>query len=330
MAWTTGAHDGNAVTLLDALVTFLTTDATLVADSDAWTVLGQCTEGLTHPTDDDYIVTKGYYLRGAGLASAPILFIYSVETDENATSAIAFTAMQGFDAELADMWWAQPGASYHYAPLTVPKTVGTYEFMANGQRTYGYIKDELERYMPFYAGWIIPYTDTQSQNYVQPTACLGSDKFLKYCSVSSTNADFSVGLCNMDSGDTTSVPSADRSNAGAFIIAPDSSFRAIQASSSKPVVSVTSTRMYNTSLDWKYHIKSYAPVTSGGITPLYPEVLRYDDSVLLGELDGLCSIGRTGAIAGAIISDSDDVEWIVIMQRNQPANGVDGYAMKRA
>ncbi len=330
MAWTTGTHDGNAVTLLDALVTFLTTDATLVADSDAWTVLGQCSEGLKHPTDDDYIVTKGYYLRGAGLTNAPILFVYSVETDEDATYAIAFTAMQGFDAELADMWWAQPGASYHYAPLTVPKTVGTYEFMANGQRVYGYVKDELERHMPFYAGWIIPYTDTQSQNYVQPAACLGSDKFLKYCLVSSTNTNFSVGLCNMDDGNDVSVPSKDRENAGAFIIAPDSSFRAIQASAATPVVSVTSTRMYNASLSWDYQIKSYAPITSHGVTPLYPEILRYDGSVLLGELDGLCSVGRLGAASGAIITDVDGAEWIVIMQRNKPSNGVDGYAMKRA
>ncbi|EOA9033289.1 hypothetical protein ACIMS2_000652 [Vibrio harveyi] len=334
MAHKTGNYSGTALDALNQLVTFLTTDATLTADGDVWSKLGETSTNITHPTDADVVVDKGIYLKGnTGGGTAPILFVYAARLPDKNIEALCFTSMLGYDASLVDQWWLQAGSSKLYAVATIAPSGGSYEFMANGRRFYGYFDDAVKRMFPFYAGWIIPYVDVQSSDWAQPTACLGSDKNVKRAFPASTSNHFSVGLTVMYESDETTFGGS--SNFGAFLMMRDGRFERIQGqgTTKQNIYSPLSIEGEKFSFDRKL-LKRNMPITYNGKTMLFPEVLvlsNVDENqhILLGELDGLCSIGAAGAAAGAVVDGENGVKWVVIKQRNAPYKGNDGYAMRR-
>ncbi len=330
MTWITGNHNGGALSLLNTIEKFLTTNKDMVANGDAWRVLAECSSGLVHPTNAKFTVEKGLYFQGPLNGTAPYLFISAVVSKTSGIEALAITTMLGFDKKLKDAWWAQPGATYDYAPICIPRTPGRYEIMANSRRMYGYVTDNVERMFPFYAGWLIPYTDVQNQNYQQPTVCMGSDSYLASCSPASTRGT-SVGMCNV-SGEYEYDPNEDKDNKGAFLILPSGEFGRILANGKNGVRSVISNYSGAVPPSSIYHVKKYSPVTVNGVATLYPEAFIVNTGsgeVILGELDGVASVGQAGATASSVVTDNKGVEWVLVKQRN-PGGGVDGYAFKRA
>ncbi|PTP90082.1 hypothetical protein [Vibrio splendidus] len=337
MAHKKGNYSGTALDALNQLVTFLTTDATLTADGDAWSKLGETSGPLNHSTDSDITVDKGVYLQGnTGGGVAPFLFIYAARKPSANIETLCFTTMLGYDSALTAQWWLQAGSSKLYAVVTLSPSGGDYEFMANGRRVYGYFNDTVKRMFPFYAGWIIPYVDVQSSDWAQPTACLGSDKNINHAYPASTHKYYSVGLTVMNETDETSYGGS--ANFGAFLMLKDGRYERIQGNggTTTGIFSSLSSEGQESAADFdKDDFKRRMPITYNNKTMIFPEVLilasaAENENILLGELDGLCSVGSAGAASGTVVRDEKDIEWVVIMQRNQPNKGHDGFAMRRA
>ena len=143
----------NYLDLLDKLVTFLTTDATLTAASQAWSLL----KNDTAPSNGD---DRWIYLKAPGLSGSEVIYI-NIAAYHNLSSDVynlAFGAATGFNSSLGI--WTQPGVSPG-AHMCLWNQAIPYTFIANGQR-FVIIAQVSTVYESAYAGKFLPYaTPTQ-------------------------------------------------------------------------------------------------------------------------------------------------------------------------
>jgi hypothetical protein len=124
----------NYLDLLNRLIAFLTTDATLTGLAQNWTLLASSSSGYNH-TDNAVVNNVEFeaYLQAPGLSTTEEIFI-QLQAYQNAGSGYFNWRMRGAAGyEVSSDWFSQPGASpsvFIYlwnAPIP-------YWFIANGQR----------------------------------------------------------------------------------------------------------------------------------------------------------------------------------------------------
>ena len=147
MAWTTGTAS-NYRDLYDRLVTFLTTDAALVAAGQQWTVLRN-----TSDSSNQELIIKA-----PGLSAADNIYC-GLRTSENAPSGYWLWDLQGFIGyNGANTFANQPGAiPGSWIPrLALWNQPIPYWFVANGRRVVVVAKVSTV-YEAAYLGFVLPY-----------------------------------------------------------------------------------------------------------------------------------------------------------------------------
>jgi hypothetical protein len=165
-AWATGTVTGH-LNLLDALKTFLTTDANLVAASEEWTVekdetiasYAMTSPTVTAPSGGFGSTFRDLYLTGPGLAGADEIHV-NIRTYEAPTLGVYNWMIQGatdYDGGLP--WHRQPNNSWYssaFRYLTLSNSTIDYWFVANGRRFIVIVKISGDFHVS-YCGFILPY-----------------------------------------------------------------------------------------------------------------------------------------------------------------------------
>ena len=158
MAWETGTASSQD-DLMDKLLLFLTTDSTLVAASQEWTV-------LSDTTDTDRLV----YLEGQGLSATDEIFVNINQYFWDATGAYNWDirGTTGYDSGFSrDL---QPGTSDSIYFCLSNLSGMTYWFVANGRRFIVIVKIGTV-YVSLYAGFLYPYATPSEYPY---PLCIGA------------------------------------------------------------------------------------------------------------------------------------------------------------
>lgn len=116
--------------LLNKLVTFLTTDATLTAAGQNWTKLAQNTTGYTYNGDN---VVNEYYLKAPGLSTTEAIYL-NFQAYNNVSGGYYNWRLAGATGyNSGQPFSAQPGIS-PFSYMTAWQNSIPYTFIANGQR----------------------------------------------------------------------------------------------------------------------------------------------------------------------------------------------------
>lgn len=116
--------------LLNKLVTFLTTDATLTAAGQNWTKLAQNTTGYTYSGDN---VVNEYYLKAPGLSTTESIYI-NLQAYNNSGGGYYNWRLAGATGyNSGQVFASQPGIS-PFSYMTAWQNSIPYTFIANGQR----------------------------------------------------------------------------------------------------------------------------------------------------------------------------------------------------
>ena len=164
MAWTSGSVTGHR-NLLDALVTFLTTNATLVAANQNWVLnKGETVSSYnmniqsgsqTYGTD-----FKDAYLVGPGLAQQDQIYSQIRAYEIPASSVIGWMVCGATGFDTNEVWEDQPGFSYtgariiNFMPLV--DSLIEYWIVANGRRWILVCKISGD-FFTIYNGLLLPY-----------------------------------------------------------------------------------------------------------------------------------------------------------------------------
>jgi hypothetical protein len=165
-AWATGTVTGH-LNLLDALKTFLTTDADLVAASEEWTALKDetiasytmTTPTVNTPSGGFGATFRDLYLQGPGLAGTDEVHV-NIRTYEAPTQGISNWMVQGatgYDGGVP--WHRQPNNSWYsnnFLYLTLTNSTIEYWIVANGRRFILICKISGDFYL-MHGGLILPY-----------------------------------------------------------------------------------------------------------------------------------------------------------------------------
>lgn len=202
MAWETGTAT-NQADLISKIITFLTTNATLVTAGQEWTNLGTASGQTT-----------GAWLQGPGLSTTEQIFVgfQAVNDVPNDIYGLQIAGAQGFSA--GNGFAAQVGGS-PTSYVAVWNSPMTYWIVGNGQRFVVVVKVSTT-YHAMYCGKILPYgTPTQ---YPYPLFIGGE---------AATNlrwSDTSVGFRHfVDPGSASSA-----ANGGVNLCFPDGSWQFFQ------------------------------------------------------------------------------------------------------
>lgn len=341
MAWFQTTHNGTAIDVVNKIIAFLTADSNMVANNDAWVVLGNLPDNTPCQFQSNHFLRNGKYLRGPGNGTTFVymLIAEAYSTDiTHSTNSVYIHASYGFDNEILATPWAQPGADSDYNIIAVPLTSGPLELMGNSRRWYGYIGDNLLATAGFYFGWLIPYVTAQVEQYPQPLCMLGTDRYVRSW-WSESNGNYNTHLTLNGDSQNSSVATGDRSNKGHYLAVPGGTKLMVQAgtrndpgkcydtvcaffgghtgrSSSSPIFAGPATQLGRTPL---FSI----PIGAGSTTE------DGQSRTVYGELDGILKPCNLGLVNGAIIN-SDGHEYVVVSNRNTPSNGADFYALRRA
>ena len=175
MAWVSGTCVGH-LELLDALKTFLTSDAGLVEAEQTWTVLTDITNG-----------TREVYLKGVGFSGTDEIFIGFKVFDDSSTD-IHNLAVAGFTGYREGIpFLSQPGAGTLYMTLTDQAIA--YWFIADGRRLI-IIARVGGVYLTAYAGFFLPYANPTAYPYPLCIGANSSSASLRYSEQSTSNFNF--------------------------------------------------------------------------------------------------------------------------------------------
>lgn len=143
MAWETGSVT-NYDDLLDKLKTFLTTDATLVAAGQNWTVM-----------KDEIITDRYIYFRGPGLAGNDEIHV-NIRRFFSAAGGVYNWEFQGATSYDGGLDYANQPGSNQTCFYCLSNGVMNYWFFANGRRFIVITKIGTV-FVSAYAGFIMPY-----------------------------------------------------------------------------------------------------------------------------------------------------------------------------
>lgn len=183
MAWVSGTCTGH-LELLDALKTFLTSNAGLVAAGQAWVLMRDVIE-------DEY---RTLYFKGTGLAGEDEIYI-GLQEYKSTTNDVYNWVLNGFTGYIENLtFWNQPGAmlknsSGYNVTLTLSNTEIKYWLIANGRRVIIVCRVNAV-YVAAYLGLFLPAS--RPDQYPYPLFIggnCGSTK-LRYSYTGSENTNF--------------------------------------------------------------------------------------------------------------------------------------------
>lgn len=155
------------VDYLAKLVTFLTTDAALVAANQDWALL---TDITTPYTEGSFTVRREVYLRGPGLAGTDEIFVQFRVLDFVGAGQYMLHTRGAIQHNPALPWATQPGVSpEHFTPL-IPSSIGC-RFRATGRSAIAVAKCG-NVYESAHAGLMLP--NCRPEQYPYPLLIGGS------------------------------------------------------------------------------------------------------------------------------------------------------------
>ena len=163
---TTIPHADGWDDLLDKFETFITTDSTLVADSEEWIVNADTTV-----SDERFM-----YLEGPGLSATDEIHVNIRRYSELSTGAYNWeiVAATGYDSGLS--FDNQPGiSSKQYFCLANTGTTIQYWFHANGRR-FMIVAKVATTYLSCYCGFYLPYATPTELPYPIVIMCGGEEE----------------------------------------------------------------------------------------------------------------------------------------------------------
>ena len=278
MAWETGSATDED-DLLDKLITFLTTDATLVGLGQEWTVMKD-----EEPASDRFV-----YFRGPGLAGNDQIHV-NIRRYYSAAGGSYNWEIRGatsYDGGLA--FDAQPNTSHESFFALSPGTM-TYWFFANGRRFIVIAKIGTV-FTSMYGGFFLPYALPSEYPYPM---FIGATSYLEYINYSTagilTSASWKMGY----------MPSITTPQSGVKIRTPGGYWLHIGQGTPSGVSATLVARL------WPYWSQSISANTDLGqcdltknpdnTYTLLPVIIYsdvYDTKDVYGELDGVFHVPGT-------------------------------------
>ena len=293
MAYATGTAS-NAADLYTKLLTFLTTDSSLVVDGQEWSVVWNTPGVGENPTD--------IVLMGPGLASDNQVFV-GLQLRSDAPSdlyALQSRGMSGYipsAVSIAD----QVNVTPNPVRMFLINSPMTYWFVANGRR-FVVVAKLSTRYEAMYGGLFLPFGIPTAYPYPE---------FIGGSSISE-----SVGIANSWTSDhdthsmffapyfSSGITGFATSQLGAQVFSPDGNWLGLSNRGDYNPYSMTphDSNNYYSSCS-QMDILKHVSTSYGGDRLLLPIIL-YNDALntCLGELDGIFYAAGTGISAEDIIS----------------------------
>jgi hypothetical protein len=290
------------IDLLNKLVTFLTTDATLVAAGRNWTKLANSSSSYTLAGDT---VDYECYLRAPGLSGAESIYL-NLQAFHNGTTYYNWRMAAATGYNSAQPFIGQPGISpFAFLPLwngSIP-----YTFIANGQRAI-IVAQVSSVWETAYIGKFNPFGSPSQYPY--PVAVGGSSN-------SNATAYTDTTANHQAFFDPLALYVCDPSNVWQMCRNWDTAGASSSAFNVWPWLSgdATATRISPTNL----------AANLDGSYPLIPARLEMTTpaSAMLGELDGVCFIPGASLLSGSSITVGSDT-WLAV--QNTFRNAVNSFA----
>lgn len=276
----------NYVDLLSKLITFLTTNASLVAAGQEWEVLG-APEAVTGPAGQ-----YSYLLRGPGLAELDQIHV-RLATASAAGSDVFGMSVQGFVSYNPTLSHNnQPGISA-FGGMALWNSAIPYWFIANGRR-FIVIAKVSTTYTSMYAGFYLPYATPSEFPYPIFIAGSHEDPTTHRWSQSDHNVG---GFWDPSNGNAYL-----RHNDGTWL-----TFANYEAGSGN------SRNSYSDSCIWPYDSDLLLRENIGGSYTMLPCVLHstYSSGNVYGELDGVFFTSGFGVGSEDTITKDGDTYLIV-------------------